>query len=68
MRPLGDLQAALRQLSPEHRAVIELAFHHDLPYKEIAQIMDCPAGTVKSRMAYALKHLKGLLQRKNAQS
>ena len=60
---ISDLQQALEQLSPEHRAVVELAFLHELPYKEIAQIMDCPVGTVKSRMAYALRRLNGLLQR-----
>ena len=56
-----QLLAALEDLSPNHRAVIELVFVHELPYAEIAQIMDCPVGTVKSRMSYALQHLYRLL-------
>ena len=55
------VRAALTQLSPKHRAVIELAFGQDLPYQEIAQIVDCPVGTVKSRMSYALRHLTAVL-------
>ena len=56
-----QLLAALELLSPNHRAVVELVFVHELPYNEIAQIMDCPVGTVKSRMSYALQHLCRLL-------
>jgi RNA polymerase sigma-70 factor (ECF subfamily) len=55
------LLSALDDLSPNQRAVIELAFVHELAYADIAQIMDCPLGTVKSRMSYALKHLYRLL-------
>jgi RNA polymerase sigma-70 factor (ECF subfamily) len=53
----------LDQLSPKHRAVIELAFVHNLPYADIAKVLDCPIGTVKSRMSYALKQLNGVLKR-----
>lgn len=53
----------LDQLSPKHRAVIELAFVHNLPYADIAKVLDCPVGTVKSRMSYALKQLNGWLKR-----
>jgi RNA polymerase sigma-70 factor, ECF subfamily len=55
------VRAALTQLSPKHRAVIELAFAHDLSYAEIARIVACPVGTVKSRMSYALRHLTAVL-------
>ena len=51
----------IRQLSVKHRAVIELTFVHELSYAEIAEIMDCPIGTVKSRMSYALRHLNAVL-------
>jgi RNA polymerase sigma-70 factor (ECF subfamily) len=53
--------SALDHLSDTHRTVIELAFVNDLSYAEIAEIMACPIGTVKSRMNYALRHLKGIL-------
>lgn len=49
--------AALEKLSPNHRSVVELTFVHGFSYKEIAAIMKCPVGTVKSRMSYALKNL-----------
>jgi len=55
------LLSALDKLSPNHRAVIELAFVHELAYADIAEIMECPLGTVKSRMNYALQHLQRLL-------
>jgi RNA polymerase sigma-70 factor (ECF subfamily) len=53
---------ALDQLSEAHRAVIELTYLHEFSQKEIAQIMRCPTGTVKSRMNYALRHLNGILK------
>jgi RNA polymerase sigma factor (sigma-70 family) len=55
------LQAALGKLSPEHRAVVDLGYFHDIDYREIAQIMDCPVGTVKTRMFHARRHLKDML-------
>ncbi len=53
---------ALDQLSPKQRAVIELVFVQDLPYAEIAKILDCPIGTVKSRISYAMRNLTALLK------
>lgn len=53
---------ALAKLSPEHRAVVELTFYHGLSYIEIAEIMDCPVGTVKSRMSYARRYLNESLK------
>lgn len=57
-----EVRKAVEQLSPKHRAVIELAFAHDLSYAEIAEIMDCPTGTVKSRISYAMRRLDGILR------
>jgi RNA polymerase sigma-70 factor (ECF subfamily) len=54
---------ALLQLSPDHRAVVILRFYHELPLDEIATITGTPLGTVKSRLYYALKQLKGTLER-----
>ncbi len=55
------VRAALERLSPEHREVMMLAFYHDLSYAKIAQILNCPEGTVKSRVYYAKEQLKKLL-------
>ena len=57
----SQVQLALERLSPRHRAVVELAFVHTFSYAEIAEIMACPVGTVKSRMSHALRHLAGAL-------
>jgi len=50
------LITALSQLSPVHKAVIVLTFYHGFSYNEISEIMNCPVGTVKSRMSYARKY------------
>lgn len=55
------LRRAMAELSPDHRAVVELTYFSDLGYREIAQIMDCPVDTVKTRMFYARRHLKRTL-------
>lgn len=55
------VRAALDKLSPEHREVLMLAFYNDLSYSEIAQILGCPEGTVKSRVYYAKEQLKKIL-------
>lgn len=62
-----DMQATVRQaitaLSAEQRAIIELTFRSGYSYQEIAQILDCPVGTVKSRMFHARAKLRPLLTR-----
>jgi RNA polymerase sigma-70 factor (ECF subfamily) len=52
---------ALDELSPQHRAVVELTYYLGYTYGEIAQIMDCPENTVKTRMFHARKRLRRLL-------
>ncbi|HWI86877.1 MAG TPA: RNA polymerase sigma factor [Sphingomonas sp.] len=52
---------AMGQLSPDHRAVIDLTYFHELGYREIAEIMDCPVDTVKTRMFHARRNLRRLL-------
>jgi len=49
---------AIGELSADHRAVVDLCYFHDAGYREIAEIMDCPVDTVKTRMFHARKHLK----------
>jgi RNA polymerase sigma-70 factor (ECF subfamily) len=63
---IEQLTNALNQLSTTHRAVIELTFIHSFSYKEIGNILGCPVGTVKSRMSYAMQHLRCELIRREA--
>lgn len=44
------VRAALEQLPEHQRAVLTLSFYEGLPYEEIAEILDCSVGTVKSRV------------------
>ena len=60
--PIGDLEVEMEtqmmKLSEEHREVIVLRVVQDLSYQEIAEIIQIPLGTVKSRMHHALKQLR----------
>jgi RNA polymerase sigma-70 factor (ECF subfamily) len=53
-----QLSVALHSLSPKHRAVVVLAEIECLPLEEIADVMHCSAGTVRSRLHYAKEKLK----------
>jgi len=53
-----DVRWAVSQLSEPLREVVELGVFQDLPYAEVAEILEIPVGTVKSRMSNALKKLK----------
>jgi RNA polymerase sigma-70 factor (ECF subfamily) len=52
------LMKAMDQLSADHRAVVDLTYFHGLGYREIAEIVDCPVDTVKTRMFHARRRLK----------
>jgi RNA polymerase sigma-70 factor (ECF subfamily) len=52
------VQQAIEKLTDKQRAVVILRYFWDLPYAEIAQILDVPLGTVKSRIDLALKTLR----------
>ncbi|MEM9369963.1 MAG: sigma-70 family RNA polymerase sigma factor [Pseudomonadota bacterium] len=56
-----DLAQALKQLTPEQKAVVELTYFNGYLYTEIAEILECPVGTVKTRMMTARRRLRGLL-------
>lgn len=53
---------ALSTLSAEHRAVVVRAYYQGQSTVEIARALDIPDGTVKSRLHYALRALRLLLQ------
>lgn len=56
------LYQALEQLSPEHREVVAMVELEEMNCAEAAKLLDCPAGTVRSRLHYARKKLKEILQ------
>lgn len=53
---------SLSSLSEEQRALLLLRYYRDLKVKDIAVIMGCSEGTVKSRLHYTLKQLKRSLR------
>lgn len=59
----SHLQDCMQQLSAVQRQVLELTFFDDCSYPEVAQIMDCPSGTVKTRVFHARKLLRECLER-----
>ena len=56
------LMRAIDELSPAHRAVVDLTYFHEIGYREIAAILDCPVDTVKTRMFHARRHLRRILE------
>ena len=63
-----QIQQAMSSLPLSHRGVVVLYYIDDLPIQEIAEILDIPVGTVKSRLHYsrhALRKSLDLLQNKN---
>ena len=57
----GKLNAALQKLSDVHRMVVTLHDVQGLSHEEIAEIMDCNVGTVRSRLFYARQQLQAYL-------
>ncbi|MBK9017555.1 MAG: RNA polymerase sigma factor [Saprospiraceae bacterium] len=56
------LHLALDELDETQRQCFVLRYQQDLSVREIAEILDCPEGTVKSRMFYTLKKLGNKLR------
>lgn len=57
------LRRTMRQLSPEHQAVLSLFYLEDMSLSEIAEVVGAPLGTVKSRIHHARYRLKQTLER-----
>lgn len=56
------LRRAIAQLSPAHAVVFDLAVLRETPYADVAQALDIPVGTVKSRVFNALRKLREILE------
>jgi RNA polymerase sigma-70 factor (ECF subfamily) len=57
------IHAALDELTLEHREVLVLRFLEDMAYDDIAAVIGCQIGTVKSRLCYAKRALRRILER-----
>jgi RNA polymerase sigma-70 factor (ECF subfamily) len=58
-----DLQRTLAKIPEKQRTVIVLKFYQGMKYGEIADVLGCPLGTVKTRMHEGLKKLRQILSR-----
>ncbi|MBV8668538.1 MAG: sigma-70 family RNA polymerase sigma factor, partial [Candidatus Eremiobacteraeota bacterium] len=57
------VENALRQLTPDQRAVVVLADVEERSYQEIADVLACSIGTVRSRLHRARQQLRKLIPR-----
>ena len=57
------IHRCLEKLRPEHKEVLMLRFLEQMPYEQIARVVNCSLGTVKSRIHYAKLALKRDLER-----
>jgi len=58
----AHLRFCLDELKPGHRSAVEMAFMEDMTYGEIAQAVDAPEGTIKTRIFHAKKLLLRCLE------
>ena len=56
-----ELDQAFRRLTPEQRAVVVLHHHLGYPLTEIAATLGIPKGTARSRLHYAVRQLRAVL-------
>jgi RNA polymerase sigma-70 factor (ECF subfamily) len=62
------LLKAMAALDTKHRSVLVLRYFNDLSYSEIADVLQIPLGTVKSRLNQSLKYLKKQMNPGEAQA
>jgi RNA polymerase sigma-70 factor (ECF subfamily) len=64
---MHDLAKAMNQLSLEHREILLLVSVEGLNYREIAEELGIPQGTVMSRLARARSRLRSIMQGEGAE-
>jgi RNA polymerase sigma-70 factor (ECF subfamily) len=57
-----QLHAALDRLSPDHRAVLVMKDMEDMRYESMAEILEVPIGTIRSRLHRARLELRSILE------
>jgi len=61
------VRECVEALSPAHRSAVHMAFYEDLTYREIAEMENCPTGTIKTRIMHAKKLLMHCLEQEPGQ-
>ncbi len=60
----GYIDEALNSLAPEQREALTLRFVEGMSYEDIAAVVGCPLGTIRSRIHYAKQALRQQIERK----
>lgn len=58
---IARVRVALARLAMPFQEIVRLRLYQGLSFREIAQALDVPEGTLKSRMHHAIRHLRALL-------
>ena len=61
----NELRNLLMTLSEEQRQLLSLRFYAELKLEEIAEVLNVPVNTIKSKLYRVLKHLRSELEKKN---
>jgi RNA polymerase sigma-70 factor (ECF subfamily) len=61
------LEQAIAGLTPDDRIVLALRYYHDLKLDRVAELLDVPTGTVKSRLSKAHQRLRAEMERQQPQ-
>ena len=59
----AQMEKAIEQLDAEHKVVLRLHYLQEMSLQEIAQILELPAGTIKSRLFRARENLKKIIRK-----
>ncbi|WP_077615767.1 RNA polymerase sigma factor [Caenibacillus caldisaponilyticus] len=61
-----EIRDLLRRLPEKQREIVMLRFFEERPLRDIAEVLSCPIGTVKSRLFQGLRHLRDECEKKGA--